>query len=349
MKIKVINGKEYIATKLVRLNDIIYQEYCSANIMMPHTLYMEENEDKLVTRWKTYLALREKYAIDRRMLSGKLVLDSGGLEVEFTEEQQQLDKLFEQDVAEFSERAAQAWWHIVKKHDPQVTDVQTARVWFEKKFRGNHGYIIDPSIEKDGPAATCDENGIIRFKSLAYAQDKLFRAHEMAHKLGFGPNRAGLMVYFKHTVRDDVTGELHEIHSENGRALNEGVTNWMAQILAGVSVTQEYDEDDPYYEQEKLARKVMGIVGKDTVVEAALFNPDILREEFDRCAGERNAYAALINAADGYQIADKESDKAVCEKEAGKSYEASLSELDKADRIINRAFTRKNQFRNREK
>jgi len=325
MKIKIINGKEYIATKKVRMNGRVYQEYCSANIMMPHTLYMEEKEDKLVEHWKTYFALREKYAIDRRMLSGKLILDGASCKNKATvKEQEELDKLFEQDVREFSERAAQQWGHILEKRG-----IQDPLKWFEQKLRGEFGYRIDPTINSP---AQCDSNGIILFQSLAIAQNKLTRAHEMSHKLGSDQNRTGLMVYWSHMVRDKETGEEHKIYSENGRALNEGITNWLARQLASMP------KDATYPAQTKLAGQVVDVVGDETVVEAVLFDPAILECEFNYRAGQHRL-AELIHTMDNFQRLDKETNKlssAQADKESIEEVHLACSEeLKKAYAIMN--------------
>ena len=75
-KIYTIDGKEYIATKIVKLNNKKYQELFSADIMHPDILYVENVDGRLslVEDWDIYCALREKYAIDKRSLNGQLVL-----------------------------------------------------------------------------------------------------------------------------------------------------------------------------------------------------------------------------------------------------------------------------------
>ena len=63
-----INGKEFLATKLVRLNDIVYQELASADPLKPEFVYIEQSSGKIVTDKATFLALREKYCLDKRRL-----------------------------------------------------------------------------------------------------------------------------------------------------------------------------------------------------------------------------------------------------------------------------------------
>jgi hypothetical protein len=76
--IRTINGKRYIATKQVKFMDVIYQEYCNADPTKPHTIYIIQGTDKIAD-YKTHVALREKYALDKKTLYGNPTLYSGML------------------------------------------------------------------------------------------------------------------------------------------------------------------------------------------------------------------------------------------------------------------------------
>ena len=62
LKIHTINNQKYIATKLVRHNGNVYQEYKSTNLMHPKTVYTD-SAGREVTDKKTYYELLQKFAV----------------------------------------------------------------------------------------------------------------------------------------------------------------------------------------------------------------------------------------------------------------------------------------------
>ena len=301
MRIKIINGKEYIPTKLVRLNDVVYQEYCSIDYMRPEIIYVTKSSGKVVNDWGTYYNLREKYAIDIRMLHGTFVLDNDGMEddviIEVDYEATEIEEIYERDVQEFTERAAQELGHICK-----ARGIDDPYEWFEEKFRAGGPYIIDSRLE-EGHSATCDvATGKIKFSSLGKAKNRFTRAHEMAHRLCLGANRAGLLVFFSHKMQDVDTGEVHDIYSENGRALSEGMTNLLAEVLSCLPY------DKTYMKETKQAREIVKMVGKNKAFESTIFDPDILVHEFEARTGSRSWYMKFVKSMDEYYRLDRKMD-----------------------------------------
>ena len=74
----IFDGKRYIASKIVTLDNVtFYQEFLSADIMHPHTVYAEKvgEEYRAVKEQDIYSALRRKYAVNKALLDGKIVMD----------------------------------------------------------------------------------------------------------------------------------------------------------------------------------------------------------------------------------------------------------------------------------
>jgi hypothetical protein len=144
------------------------------------------------------------------------------------------------------------------------------------------------------------------------------------------------MVYMSHTEIDKETGKEHEIYSENGRALNEGIANWLAVQLSGMP------KDASYPAQTKIAGQVLDVVGPDIVVESVLFDPAILEREFNHRAGP-NRLAELIHTMDNFQRLDNETQRlASAQADKGTEEEVHLAssvELQKAYRIMTDVLT----------
>ena len=321
IKVYDIDGKEYLATRVVSLNGKKYQELCSADILRPDILYAE-NIDKLnlVEDWETYYALRKKYAIDERSLHGEIIVCLKGLEVDevkisLDEVNDNLAILFESDVEEFSENGAKAFCHILAKHG--ITD---AKKWFEEKMRevkepGKAPYYCTDVNGFTGEAVHL-QCGTIEFSSLVAINNKFTRAHEMAHKItaaltemiinnqNYSVGRCGFLISDVTVVNEQagIYEEKHCIGDENGRALNEGVTNLIAEKLADMKRTVT----SVYYYETFIARMLAENVGEDVLFESALFNPRILENKWNALTGDKYSFAKLIYMLDARYYYDKD-------------------------------------------
>jgi len=211
-----------------------------------------------------------------------------------------LSELFENDVKEFSINGARAFGHILAKRgikDPQK--------WLENKMRegftdsDQSPYMLDKSINLK---AASDGTGAIRFKSIrGGGASKAIRAHELCHKIdqdsrndGYAVERTGLLVFGSKDVYDKKLEQTYPINCEHGRALNEGVTNLLAEKLLGRKSALGV-----YYPLETFAALTLTkLVGEDAVFEAALFDPNILDTKLQERTGNKNAYMKIVLALD---------------------------------------------------
>ena len=363
----VVNGKKFFKTKLVKLDGVVYQELASADPMKPDFQYLDQTNGKLVSDHKTYIALREKYCLDKRRLYGDFVFDSGrfleqtdwetelrsipffkDIEIEYVDKPVSFEKYsysiqscviasgehkgqvlsrrviaddktienmglersrvfedfflekgtetinemyFESDVAEFSKNATNELGHILEKRG-----IENTQEWFEQKMRGESRYTYNPNISIDA-AANCQAygSGNINFSSMAAANTKTTRAHEMGHKIGMdGGTRTGLAIWAGQEVAGSTTIDGKTLYAENGSGLNEGMTQLLSEVLSGEPA------DYAYSKETEVARKVLELCGKDATFEGVLFEPVVLIQKFNEQTHEQG-YFQLILALDNYQ------------------------------------------------
>ena len=224
---------------------------------------------------------------------------------------EKLSELFEADVKKFSANGAKAFGHIFAKHgidDPQK--------WLENKMRegftgqGESLYFIDSNMRGD---ASCTSTGI-KFKSFRFVKSNYTRAHELSHKITdeyIGGKvekgmlkRSGILIIKK---EDKKTGEIHHTGTEHGRALNEGITNLLAEKLLG----RKQIFGVPYTVETFVARVVAKRVGEDAVFEAAFFDPKILADKWNEHKKNKNSYIRLVSFLDSYSNGLTNADEAI--------------------------------------
>ena len=71
-KVVQMNGNEYYATKKVRFDGAVYQEYKSTDPMWPDTAFFDST-GKIVDE-KTHRALKEKFDLPPNIVDGKTVI-----------------------------------------------------------------------------------------------------------------------------------------------------------------------------------------------------------------------------------------------------------------------------------
>jgi len=245
----------------------------------------------------------------------------------------ELAELFESDVKEFSENGARAFGHILAKHG--IDDHQK---WFEEKMREDKDPSIPPySLPQTGVNSGISDTGKIKFGTLAFARDKFTRAHEMAHKITqmlenkrfddkiYSVGRCGFSYIDVKLEKNGNTGNLEEIHcvgAGNGRVFNEGVTNLFAEKLSGL---KRSEKPDAYGLFTLLAKQIAEIIGEDLIFEAALFNPQILANEWNERKRDKYSYVKLIHSMDEiwricFHCNESERAKAEMSKNAERQY-----------------------------
>ena len=213
----------------------------------------------------------------------------------------ELMKLYESDVKEFSEKGANAFGHILEKRG--ISDPQK---WFEEKIRVDTPlpYSYNPIFNDPNFAGRhSPSTGVTEFSAMQYANSLIIRAHETIHKIGSNmageTGRSWLMVYGEKEMTTRITGQKRQIYAETGRMFNEGVTDLMTLKLLGLKSFPKYE----CYKRELDIAKVVGkIVGKDTVFEAALFDPKILEKKWNQTFKNKYAYSVLTFATDEQKI-----------------------------------------------
>ncbi|MCL2577923.1 MAG: hypothetical protein FWE27_07735 [Defluviitaleaceae bacterium] len=187
----------------------------------------------------------------------------------------ELAELFESDVKEFSENGAKAFGHILKRRgikDPQK--------WFEEKMRENKDPTKPPySYNPNGGnifriAHYILTTGAIEFFSPSAIHNKFRRAHEMAHKIMLG---------------------FWDYDTDIGRAIDEGITNLIAEKLCGISYLRG---GSSYKLSTFSAWKLSKRVGRDTVFEAAFCGSHILKEKWENLANGKYSYTDMLRKHD---------------------------------------------------
>jgi len=218
---------------------------------------------------------------------------------------EQIMELFDVDVREFSEVGGEVFGHILAKHG-----IIDPRKWFEERLKQRSSDSSIPPYSYD-PKKSGGGCSLIRisFGSFFYANDKFVRAHEMGHRITadygtkaydgrqFEVGRSGLGVFEVKEKIDKKTKEVHYIGNENGRALDEGVTNLIACKLLGI----DFSKSKCYKIETLVARRIAKRVGIDTVFEAAFFDPQILADKWREVTKSEHAYARMVHALDNYQ------------------------------------------------
>ncbi len=214
---------------------------------------------------------------------------------------EELAKLFESDVVEFSQLGAKAFGRILNKHgifNPQKWLEEKMRAMFQNKYNSAYSYEYDIFSK-----ARSFPWGEIKYSSLSLANDTFTRAHEMSHKIvntfvfkkfgdkTFPIGRSGLILYDVKPYIDKKTDEVHYIGKERGRAFNEGVTNLIAEKLTKESSNNQIKETN-------LARKIVNRVGEDVVFESVFFNPRILETKWNSLMRSKYAYNIMVAAMD---------------------------------------------------
>jgi len=335
-KVTVIDSREYLATNIRTLNGKKYQELCSANIMRPDILYLEnlDGKSELVDDWDVYYALKKKYAICEQSLNGKLLLCSSysisyddlkaikakAAYAEFLSQSNgntnssdeklfdrkayeaelinaELAKLFESDVKEFFENGARAFGHILAKHG--IDDPQK---WFEERMRESKDpststYIYAPSNRWAFYDGT---TGKITFASASKICDKNTRAHEMTHKIT------------AYLVSIILNGEEHFVGrigfnisdakiTKNGKVICTGNGMGFDEAVTDL-ITEKLSEitstSSGYINEGIVMRKVAEQVGEDIIFEAAFFGPKILADKWHQITGDRHSFAKIIHSLD---------------------------------------------------
>ena len=296
-RIETIDGKEYFATKRVRLDDKKFQEFKSTNVQQPETIYVD-CKGEVVKDWDTYYALLEKYAVDKRSLQGEIVFDfeewgwhkiSEEKQNEFARKDEQLTELFERDVEVFSKNAARELGHIAAKQ----TD--NPEKWFRDRL-DQVGYRYLRRVGLLGRQTAFHSFGLISFSGSASVNNEFVRAHEMAHKL---MKASGGVFYFtkEYEKIDEKTGEKKLVNLEMGRAFNEGVTNLLAEKLSGLPVPAPTETSNSYAGATSVARRIIKAVGEDLFFEAVLSNPELLINRIDKLGG-KDTYATIATGLD---------------------------------------------------
>jgi len=316
-KIHLINGQDYLATRTVTLKGKKYQEFHSADIMRPDIIYFENTGKKqeLVDDWNIYYALRKKYAICEKSLHGELIINWYATRCDKSLSQEEVSKklyeLFEADVKKFSENGAKVLGHILIKRG-----IGNPQKWLEEKMRegftgpGESPYFLDSSIDAE---ACCGGDGTVKFRTLKNADNERTRAHEISHKIGQNNRddgqpikRSGLLILGSKKVKDKKTGETYIIYCEHGRALNEGVTDLLAEKLG-----KKRFRGTPYFLERLVARTITKLVGEDIVFEATLFGPQLLADRLNERTKSEHLYIRIVSSLDFYYEATTKINKAI--------------------------------------
>ena len=72
LQTRIINNCEFYATKRVRLNDQVYQEYKTTDPMRPDTIYIDSTGE--IVDEKTHAQLKEKFGIRMNSKDGRIVI-----------------------------------------------------------------------------------------------------------------------------------------------------------------------------------------------------------------------------------------------------------------------------------
>jgi len=170
----------------------------------------------------------------------------------------------------------------------------------------NPAYSYNPSLTAN---ASSYPDGRIEFSSILHA-DEFNRAHELAHKISscftlekFDDNnelfvgRIGLMIVDVKKEVNKETGETHNVTFAVGRGLNEGVTNLIASKLSNKScfLVQHYRTET--YHAQNIAKRI----GEDIIIESALFDPQILENQYNLLERDETSYFEMIAGLDNFR------------------------------------------------
>jgi len=181
-----------------------------------------------------------------------------------------INEIYEQDIANFSLRAAKRLGHLFKGKD-----LDTVRALFEAKMRVGGRYKIDPVLPDELADRDIEvkahhhrDTNEITFTSMENALDPRARAHEMAHRVcvGYG--------------------------SCMGTAFNEGVMQLFVSIFSGIT------QDGHYKTETIIADEFNQKMGNDIVLEGALFDPAIFARGLNARTGDITSYTRLIEAVE---------------------------------------------------
>jgi len=208
-----------------------------------------------------------------------------------TFEHPRLTQLFEQDVPEFSNNAAN---NPIMQKILESRGVNNGQAWFESRMRDGGKYMLSNDIEFGG--VFLHPSRRIAFSSVDVAESLSLRAHEMAHRVSHEElNSGSFRIGF-------VSGSSQNRSNLRGRGLNEGMTDLMSAKFMGLTIdeyaVEEWISSTP---QRILALEFRNALDCDkTLFESFFFDHRILEKEFNNRRGNNQDYARFIDAFDAF-------------------------------------------------
>jgi len=300
----IINGKRYIPTKLVYLDEhhAVYQEYISADIMNPEVIYVaHDSKNKgsvLDEQSPLYTALREKYT-DRETLYGDFSVQSwqlgklnrrnfvkdfsivgvglvlGGLQACKKEEEKFIEhpllkELFEEHLKLFPANAA-------KNSDLQgiISNRGLGGVehYYQGRLRGRAGYYYNPAQKSAGTYNV--ESDRIVYRNVTEAEkDQRICAHEMTHK------SSAEKINSSHYRVGFLTGKKSKRKwTYLGKGFNEGATEANSTVYLNHQFDNYFIKDSPYRDETEFYKGVQDKLGSNKIIlESFNFDPRIFRK-----------------------------------------------------------------------
>ena len=218
-------------------------------------------------------------------------------------------EIYKRDKEKFGKACAEQFGHLLPKNIDPIK-------WFDERLTcyDEQPYVIDPALAeincnalyKSGP----DGHGQIAFVDIKYINNKY--TDEFGHNAEFA--RAHENIHKATNFKIDGEDEAQRVgvlvtqnFEQRGRALNEGITNIMAERITNHNATS-------YMLETQIARQLMDIVGEDALFAGMLIDPKILGDKYDSIAG-KGSYVKLLDDTDNMLRLKKEARTTKDEKE----------------------------------